>query len=288
MKGKRDPSAGRRANVLAALVLAIPRSASACGRRDGFRRQRGSGQYSGHRRIRQEGPQPAGLGTAEHRLPGRPASPLRLRRREDLRAPPRRPGGVLSGRRCLPGQRGINSSCGDRDIDVDDTAGSTQGNISRRSPPRTSIYGWLPGGSALSSIASAARRVGSPSPTTGTVWGGNYGGPSVKKYSSAAGKSGSLSISTSFCKLEIDPSNNDLYVAPYSTAPIYRYTAARGYTASTIPLRRDNNPGIRVRSTPPPTGSTFGQWHQRTRLRHDVRCPVETLRTGSQPRGRGR
>ena len=62
--------------------------------------------HHGHRRIRQgRAESQRGRKRLQHRLPGRPASPLPLRRRKDLRPQPDRPGDRLPDRRHLPDQR---------------------------------------------------------------------------------------------------------------------------------------------------------------------------------------
>ena len=147
----------------------------------------------------------------------------------------------------FPISAGINSFCGDRDLVVDNSGTGSAGNI-YAVPSNTNIYGWGPAGSPLSTIGVGGETCGVAVTNTGEIWGGDYGGPSVKKYSSSGAEVGSLSISTSFCKLEIDPTNNDLYVAPYSSgSPIRKYSAAGGYSSFVnFPASGTNDPGMAV------------------------------------------
>jgi hypothetical protein len=147
----------------------------------------------------------------------------------------------------FPISAGINSSCGDRDMTVDNSGTSSAGNI-YAVPSSTSIYRWSPSGSALGTISVGGETCGVAVTNTGEVWGGNYGGPSVNKYTSSGSANGTISVNTSFCKLEVDPSNNDLYVAPYSFGvPIRKYTAASGYSSfENFPSAESNNPGMAI------------------------------------------
>jgi hypothetical protein len=147
----------------------------------------------------------------------------------------------------FPISAGIGSSCGDRDLAVDNSGTGSAGNI-YAVPSNTSIYGWLPSGSAKSTISVGGETCGVAVTNTGEVWGGNYNGPTVNKYSSSGTSNGTIPVGISFCKLEIDPSNNDLYVAPYSgSSPIRKYAAAGGYASfENFPSAGTNNPGMAI------------------------------------------
>ena len=84
--------------------------------------------------------------------------------------------------------------------------------------------------------------------STGEVWGGNYGDHVVSKFTSSGSFNGSIPVGFSFCKLAVDPSTNDLYVAPYSSnEPLVKFTAASGYTTKVnFPVAENNNPGLAI------------------------------------------
>ncbi|HEX6229052.1 MAG TPA: hypothetical protein VFZ41_06260, partial [Solirubrobacterales bacterium] len=149
----------------------------------------------------------------------------------------------------FPINAGITSFCGDRDLAVDNSAAASSGNI-YATPSNTNIYGWGSGGSALSGfpISVGGETCGVAVNSAGQVWGGNYSGSSVAKYTAAGAAVGTFAVGFNFCKLAIDPSNDDLYVAPYSFGvPIWKYTAASGYaTKIAFPSANTNNPGIAI------------------------------------------
>jgi hypothetical protein len=149
----------------------------------------------------------------------------------------------------FPINAGIGSSCGDRDMAVDNSGTASDGNI-YAVPSSTSIYGWNSSGGALGGfpINTGGETCGVAVTNTGEVWGGRYSGTRVVKYTSGGSSTGELSIPFSFCKLEVDPSNNDLYVAPYSSgSSLRKYTAASNYASfENFPATGTNNPGMAI------------------------------------------
>jgi hypothetical protein len=127
---------------------------------------------------------------------------------------------------------------GDPDIDVDDTAGSTKGNI-YFTPDTSSLpayFGFNPVGAATPEFApKEGEKCGVAVASNGHIWGGSYGGARLEEFEVAGGEPiGEVDTSGqgNVCNIEIDTSTNDIYAALYG-GPIYRYTAASGYTAAT-------------------------------------------------------
>jgi hypothetical protein len=148
----------------------------------------------------------------------------------------------------FPINAAINSSCGDRDLAVDNSGTASSGNI-YAVPSSTSIYGWSSAGAALfAPIAVGGETCGVAVTSGGEIWGGNYEGQSVAKFSATGASLGTIPVGFSFCKLAVDPSNNDLYVAPYDGGlPLVKFTAASGYTTKiNFPAAGTNNPGMAI------------------------------------------
>ena len=110
-----------------------------------------SGEYG------KEGPKSTGLGGGcrlayqEVDPASRPA--IRLEDRRSLRLAGKRH--ALGGG--FPINAGINSGCGDPDLEVDDSGGSSSGNI-YATPSNTSIYGWSSSGSGSGRVPGQRRR----------------------------------------------------------------------------------------------------------------------------------
>ena len=56
----------------------------------------------------------------------------------------------------------------------------------------------------------------------------------VSKFTAAGAANGTIPIGFSFCKLAVDPSNNDLYVVKYGGGQIVKFTASSNYVDSSI------------------------------------------------------
>ncbi len=126
---------------------------------------------------------------------------------------------------------GLTSRCGDRDMTVDNTNGSSKNNI-YLTPSNTTIYGYNAAGAALAPpwpVDAGGETCGVAVTNTGEVWGGNYGSSSVSKFSAAGVAAGAKALGYNACKLAIDPTNNDLFVVKYSGGDLTKYTAASGY-----------------------------------------------------------
>jgi len=130
----------------------------------------------------------------------------------------------------------VNSGGGDPDIAVDNSAGGSANNIYyiQDGDP---LVGFNSAGTALPAFSpEGGEKCGTAVDSAGHIWVGNYSGPSVEEFNPSGGAPIN-SISTagqgSPCDVEIDRSNNDLYVSYYSPEfghGIDRYTAASGYS----------------------------------------------------------
>jgi hypothetical protein len=148
----------------------------------------------------------------------------------------------------FPVNAGIGTSCGDPDIEVDN---SGNGNI-YGVQSGGQIYGWSSSGSVLGSpwpvsVEGGGETCGVDVTATGEVWGGNYSQKKIFKYSAAGAANGSISIGFPFCKFAIDRSNGDIFVAPYDSGEIVKFTAASGYTTKVnFPPSGTGDPGLAV------------------------------------------
>ena len=130
------------------------------------------------------------------------------------------------------------------DLAVDDSAGSTAGDL-YHTPDDPLITGYAPDGSPLATTYDGEGEIcGLAVDNSGHLWGGRYrfsgeGSPgegSVVEFTPGSGTiiktvdTGAGAINP--CKLAIDQSNNDLYVASDEGAGVWQYTAASGYTAA--------------------------------------------------------
>ena len=144
----------------------------------------------------------------------------------------------------------VSSSCGDPDIEADNSGGSSKGNI-YAVPSSHLIYGWDSTGTALAppwAVDAGGETCGVAVTAGGEVWGGNYGNEVVSKFTASGSFNGQIPVGFSFCKLAVDPATNDLYIAPYNgSEPLVKFTAASGYTAEVnFPVAGTNNPGLAI------------------------------------------
>jgi hypothetical protein len=144
---------------------------------------------------------------------------------------------------------GISSTCGDRDMGVDNSATGSAGNIFL-TPSNTNIYGYSSAGAALAApwpVNVGGETCGVAVGNNGDVFGGNYGGSSIKQYSSAGSLLATIPFGQNLCKLEVDPTNNDLFGSGYGSQQLFKLTAASSYaTKVTLTSAGTNNPGLAV------------------------------------------
>jgi hypothetical protein len=143
-----------------------------------------------------------------------------------------------------------NSSCGDRELAVDNSGAGSNGNI-YMVPSNNNIYGYNSSGAELGGnwpVNVEGETCGVAIDNVGNVWGGKYSSPtSAKRYSPAGIFQLAVPLGFSICKLQVNPANNDLYVVEYSGNGVKKYTAASGYTTMTeFPATGSGNPGITI------------------------------------------
>ena len=182
-----------------------------------------------------EGPKASGLGNGCHLAYQSATHKLYLYSDSKIYGLDRTAPGVvspLSGN--FPVNTGVSSGCGDPHIAVDNSAGGSAGNI-YIVPSNTKIYGWGPTGAPnapwTSGVDAGGETCGVAVTNTGEVWGGTYGGAKVTKFSSGGSSNGSLSPGLgNNCKIAVDQSNNDLYVAKYNGSGVVKLSSASGYS----------------------------------------------------------
>jgi hypothetical protein len=160
------------------------------------------------------------------------------------------PGSVTPVGGAFPFSTGVNASCGDRDLAVDNSPTGTNGRI-YFVPSSTFIHAFTSTGSTVGSpwpVNVGGETCGVSVDSEGNVWGGVFSaGGSAKRYSSAG--SPLISVTTGFqiCKLQINPANNDLFAAEYGTQ-LVKFTAASGYmTKVSFPnTSGSSNPGLAI------------------------------------------
>jgi hypothetical protein len=145
---------------------------------------------------------------------------------------------------------GVNSSCGDPDIEVDNTGGPSKGNI-YAVPSSHLIYGWDPTGTPLAppwAVDAGGETCGVAVTGSGEVWGGNYGNEVISKFTQSGSANGVIPLGFRACKFVVDPVTNDLFVAPFSSSePLLEYTAASGYTTTIdFPSAGIGNAGLAI------------------------------------------
>ena len=131
--------------------------------------------------------------------------------------------------------------------------GGSKNNIFITPSSPYSIHGFTPTGNALSSpwpVVPSGEVCGLAVTNSGEVWGGNYSG-SVSKFGPAGPFIENFPLGQNVCKIAVDQTNNDLYIAGYGSQKITKY-AAPGYTQTlNIPVGEgetlgDNNPGLAI------------------------------------------
>lgn len=133
----------------------------------------------------------------------------------------------------------VQTGGGDPDMDVDDTSGSTKGNIyfTPDAFGAPAYFGFNPVGSATPEfMPGSGEKCGVSVDGNGHIWGGSYGGAKLEEFEPSGGepiKEVSTSGQGNPCAIEVDPSTNDVYAAMYGGS-VYRYTAASGYTSASV------------------------------------------------------
>jgi hypothetical protein len=151
----------------------------------------------------------------------------------------------------FPFDTGINTACGEPDIEVDH-AGS--GNIyGVQSGSAGQIFGWNSSGNALGapwpvSVPGGGEICGVDVGPAGGPWGGDYSQQKVFKYTPSGTPDGTINVGFSFCKLAVDHSNGDLYAATFGGSQIVKFTAASGYTTQVEFPPAGGEPGMAVNS----------------------------------------
>jgi hypothetical protein len=123
----------------------------------------------------------------------------------------------------------------DSDVAVDNTTGSTAGDIYvTQDSPTVSSYDST--GASLPTVYQGVSEVcGVAVDSTGTLWGGNYPNSKAIEFTPGSpGIAGGIDVGTGagrLCKLAFDPSNDDLYASSWSGDGVWQYTAASGYAS---------------------------------------------------------
>jgi hypothetical protein len=145
---------------------------------------------------------------------------------------------------------GLSSSCGDRDLTVDNSSTGSAGRI-YITPSNALIYGYNPSGTALSSPwpvnFGGGEVCGVAVGNDGNVFGGFYSGSEIRRYSPAGVLGSTIPFGQNLCKLETDQSTNDLFASGYGSQTLFKLTAASSYaTKSTFFSVGTGNPGLAV------------------------------------------
>ncbi len=146
---------------------------------------------------------------------------------------------------------GIGSSCGDRDMAVDNSGTASNGNLYVVPSSPSTVYGYNSTGSALASpwpvSSGGGETCGVSVGNNGNVFAGVYSLNQIKQFTSAGAPAGSFNFPEVLCKIEVDPSNNDVFVQPYGGGPIIKHTASSGYSEKiTFPASGDGNASLAV------------------------------------------
>jgi hypothetical protein len=153
-------------------------------------------------------------------------------------------GGIVGLNRSAPGALtplggafpiGLPSLGSEPDLAVDNTAGGTAGNL-YLAPDGPTISSYGPNGALLSTAYNGVDPVcGVSVDNAGDIWGGlrrTTGRGTAVEFTSGSGsvaRTLDLFAVSALCKVAIDPSNNDIYLAPLGENGLWRYTAASGY-----------------------------------------------------------
>ncbi len=139
------------------------------------------------------------------------------------------------------------TGCGDPDMEVDNSGSGNLFGVQSGGQ----VFGWNSSGTALGApwpvSTGGGETCGVDVSPTGEAWGGNYSQHKILKYTAAGASNGSIDVGFSFCKFAVNHANGDVFVAPYNSGEIVKFTAASGYTTKVnFPASGTNNPGLYV------------------------------------------
>jgi hypothetical protein len=148
----------------------------------------------------------------------------------------------------FPIAAGSRTECGDPQIAVDN---SGNGNIYSVASGGQ-IFGWNSSGAPLGgnwpvSIPGGGETCGVDVAANGEVWGGNYNAQKIFKYTAAGVANGTITVGFPICKLVIDRATGDVFVPVYGGGPMWKFTAASGYTEKVeFPAAGAGEPGLAI------------------------------------------
>jgi hypothetical protein len=146
----------------------------------------------------------------------------------------------------------VNSGCGDPDMEVDNSSGSSKGNLFAIPSNPATISAWNSAGSALGSPwplnLGTGEACGLDVDNAGNIYAGYYSAQSVTKISPAGSVVATIPVGFQDCKIAVDRTSGDIYVQPYAgSQALKKFTAASGYSTSMdFPASGTNNPGLAV------------------------------------------
>jgi hypothetical protein len=137
----------------------------------------------------------------------------------------------------------VATGFGDPDIDVDDTSGTSKGNV-YYSPDGEAIRGYSSAGAELPEFEpEGGEKCGISVAGDGHVWTGNYGsGGKIEEFPPTGGaplRALSASVGNP-CAVEVDTSNNYLFAAMYGGS-VYRYTPPEYNNPTLVPGTSGNS-----------------------------------------------
>ncbi len=142
----------------------------------------------------------------------------------------------------------VFSGGADPDIDVDDTSGSTKGNL-YYTPDNNNLYGFSPSGNPMAEYTpESGEKCGITVDGNGHMWSGNYGGPKIEEFAAGGGEPlATHGVVSGPCNVEMDTGTNQIYVAQYGGS-VYRYGPGDGYGSGTLVPGTNSNSKIAVDS----------------------------------------
>jgi hypothetical protein len=147
----------------------------------------------------------------------------------------------------FPINAGINTGCGEPDIGVDSNVGNI---FAVQSGGGNPVYGWDSSGTKLPgypvTLPGGGESCGVDAGPNGEAWAGDYNQQKVFKFSPTGSLEKTVDVGISVCKVAIDRSNGDLYVASFNGGQLTRFTAASGYTESVNFPSPSGEPGLAI------------------------------------------
>ena len=129
----------------------------------------------------------------------------------------------------------------DSDIAVDNSAGTTAGNI-YGTPDGPEIKGFTPSGSSAGTTYNGEGEIcGVAVDNAGNIWGGRYSGTLAVKFTpGTATIASSFGVQGSPCKIAVDPSNNDVFSSAYGFPSVSEFTAGGTLVRDYSPIPSSN------------------------------------------------